>query len=433
MAAIFGSPVSAVLLAVELLLFEFSPRSLIPVALAASAAAAVRYALLGAQPAFSLPPVPMPEAGAMVAYVVIGALIGILATLVTRAVYFVEDLFEHLPIHWMWWPALGAIGVGVIGYFVPLTLGVGYSNISGMLNGGRFDNHPNVLAFVAVLVVAKFLSWVIALGSGTSGGTMAPLFTIGGGMGLLMGALGNVLFPGAHIDIHVTALVGMAAIFAGASRAMLASVVFAFETTLQPLALLPLLGGCAASYLLSCVLMRNTIMTEKIVRRGIRVPSEYASDFLDQVMVKDVASTKVIAIPARQSVANVRAFLTSAGKDASHQGFPLVSESGSLAGVVTRKDLWSADADPAAPVEKLLKRPPVVVFDDCSLREAADHMVRHDVGRLPVMSRQAAGKMVGIITRSDLLRAHGKRIREADEPAAPTVTIPFLKFGAEPA
>jgi H+/Cl- antiporter ClcA len=433
MAAVFGSPVSAVLLAVELLLFEFSPRSLIPVALSASSAAAVRYGLMGAQPVFTLPPVLMPTAGAMITYVVIGALIGVLATFVTRAVYWVEDAFEHLPIHWMWWPAIGAIAVGVIGYFVPLTLGVGYSNISGMLGSvGGVPGRSWPFTFVALLIVSKFLSWAIALGSGTSGGTMAPLFTIGGGAGLLIGALANYLFPGAHIDLNVTALVGMAAIFAGASRALLASIVFAFETTLQPLALLPLLGGCTASYLLSCVLMRNTIMTEKIVRRGIRVPFEYASDFLDQVLVKDVATQKVIALPHAQTVADVRVFLNSAGKDASHQGFPLITASGHLLGVLTRKDLWASDLDPALPVERLLKRPPVVVFDDCSLREAADHMVRHDVGRLPVMSRETPGKMVGIITRSDLLRAHHKRIKETDEPAAPTVTIPFLKLSTEP-
>ncbi len=434
MAAVFGSPVSAVLLAVELLLFEFSPRSLIPVALAASAAAAVRYALLGPQPVFLLPPVLMPEAWAMVVYIVIGALIGVIATFVTRAVYWVEDGFEHLPVHWMLWPAIGAVAVGVIGYFVPLTLGVGYSNISaamlGSVDGVAGKSWP--LNFVALLVVSKFVSWAIALGSGTSGGTMAPLFTIGGGIGLLLGALANWLFPGAHVDVHVTALVGMAAIFAGASRAMLTSVVFAFETTLQPLALLPLLGGCTASYLLSCVLMRNTIMTEKIVRRGIRVPFEYASDFLDQVLVKDVATMKVVALPAKQPLAEVRSFLNSMDKDASHQGYPLIDDAGHLLGIVTRKDLWSVDVDLAAPVGKLLKRPPVVVYDDCSLREAADHMVRHNVGRLPVMSRKST-EMIGIITRSDLLQANHKRLKETDERAAPTVTIPFLKFGTEPA
>ena len=433
MAAIFGSPVSAVLLAVELLLFEFRPRSIIPVALSAAAAAGVRFGLLGPKPAFPMPDIPMPTAGALIAYVLIGAAIGVISTIVTRAVYRVEDAFEKLPIHWMWWPALGAVAVGVIGYFVPLTLGVGYANIDSML-GAKWP-----LSFVALLIAAKFLSWAIALGSGTSGGTMAPLFTVGGGLGLLLGAAAQAIAPHAGIDAHVTALVGMAAIFAGASRALLASIVFAFETTLQPMGLLPLLGGCTTSYLVSCVLMRNTIMTEKIVRRGVRVPVEYASDFLDQVLVKEMASADVIALPAHKALAEVRAFLTSQEKGATHQGFPIVDAAGNLAGVLTRRDLLQdrapspgSAAPPALPavvtLEKLLRRPPVVVYDDCSLREAADHMVRHDVGRLPVISRKTPGKLVGIITRSDLLKAHRRRIKESQDPAAPTVTIPFLKL-----
>src|SRR5262249_10209191 len=156
----------------------------------------VRFALMGSAPAFDMPAIATPSAGALVIYVIIGALLGVLSTLVTRAVYFVEDLFEELPIHWMWWPALGAVAVGVIGLLVPLTLGVGYTNITAML-GAKW-----ALGFVALLVAAKFLSWVIALGSGTSGGTMAPLFTIGGGVGLLLGALAQHMVPGAHVDLH---------------------------------------------------------------------------------------------------------------------------------------------------------------------------------------------------------------------------------------
>ena len=289
MAATFGSPVSAVLLAIELLLFEFRPRSLIPVALAAATATGVRVAVEGAAPVFAIAgALPVPTPGALTSYVLIGGLVGVFATLVTRAAYFVEDMFEHLPIHWMWWPAIGGIAVGVIGMLAPLTLGVGYSNITNIL-GVQWS-----LAFIAVLIVAKFLSWAIALGSGTSGGTLAPLFTIGGGVGVLLGAAVHLAAPQVAIDLRVAALVGMAAIFAGASRALLASVVFAFETTLQPMGLLPLLGGCTMSYLVSCVLMRNTIMTEKIARRGVRVPAEYVSDFLDQVLVRDAATKNIM-------------------------------------------------------------------------------------------------------------------------------------------
>ncbi len=420
MAATFGSPVSAVLLAVELLVFEFRPRSIIPTALAACAATGVRMAIAGSAPVFAMPTIAAPSAWALAFYVLMGGLTGLLATLITRGVYLVEDLFEHLPVHWMWWPAIGGVAVGVAGFLVPRTLGVGYGNITETLN-----NHFT-LQVVAVLVVAKFLSWVIALGSGTSGGTLAPLFTIGGGAGLLMGAAANKLFPGAGIDLHVAALVGMAAVFAGSARALLASVVFAFETTLQPMGLLPLLGGCAMSYLVSCILMRNTIMTEKIARRGVRVPSEYGPDFLDMVAVKEAAAAEVVALPADRPLDDVRAFLASGDRGSTHQGYPVISEAGHVMGVVTRRDLLNPAADASAPVQRLLRRPPVVVYDDVTLREAADHMVRHDVGRLPVISRTESGKLVGIITRSDLLSAHRRRLRQKHDAAAPTVTLPFL-------
>jgi CIC family chloride channel protein len=274
MAATFGSPVSAVLLAIELLLFEFRPRSFIPVALAAATAAGLRFELGMRYPIFELPTITQPTQGALLMYVLIGAIVGLASVYVTRAVYFVEDSFEHIKIHWMWWPAIGAIPVGLISYFQPKTLGVGYNNISDFLCG-RMVWHA-----VAILAIFKFISWAIALGSGTSGGTLAPLFTIGSGLGLVLGLGAAAILPRLGIDPHVAALVGMAAMFAGASRAFLASVVFAFETTLQPLGLLPLLAGCAAAYLVSSLLMRNTIMTEKIERRGVKVPTDYSAEFM---------------------------------------------------------------------------------------------------------------------------------------------------------
>ena len=276
MAAIFGSPVAAVLLAVELLLFEFRARSLIPVALASATAAGVRMAWVGVAPAFGMPQLSQPSGYALTFYILLGAFMGLAAVGVTRAVYAIEDGFEKLPIHWMWWPALGGLAVGVVGYFSPHTMGVGYDNIENILSGTLVGKA------LFVLCLLKFVSWSISLGSGTSGGTLAPLFTIGGGLGATVGALGASLLPGLGIDPRIAGLVGMAAIFAGASRALLASIIFAFETTLQPLGLLPLLGGCTAAYLVSCVLMRHTIMTEKLARRGVRVPSGYSAVHLDE-------------------------------------------------------------------------------------------------------------------------------------------------------
>jgi len=416
MAATFGAPVSAVLLAIELLLFEFRPRSMIPVALAAATAAAIRIAFEGAAPMFPMPDLSTPTGAAIGCYIVIGALVGIASVGVTRLVYKIEDLFEHLPVHWMWWPAIGAVAVGVIGFFAPRTLGVGYGNISGIIS-----NTAGPLKVVAFLCIMKLISWAVSLGSGTSGGTLAPLFTIGSGMGLLLGALFVHLSPHAHVDIRIAALVGMAAIFAGASRALLTSAVFAFETTLQPLGLLPLIGGCTAAFLVSCILMRNTIMTEKIARRGIRVPAEYEADFLDQILVATVASKGVVSLKAEETVELVRAWIASGAAGTSHQGFPVLDGNGLIVGVLTRRDLLAPEVSAQLHLRELIKRPPKIVYSDCTLREAADHMVNHDIGRLPVVNRETR-KVVGMITRSDVLSAHRRRLRDSAE-AKPTLRL----------
>lgn len=410
MAATFGSPVSAVLLALELLLFEFRPRSFIPVALAAAAAAGIRAAIAGTAPVFAMPEVAFSSLPALGVYAALGLLAGGAAVLVTRAVYGMEDLFDRLPIHWMWWPAIGALAVGVVGFVAPRTLGVGYDNIEGIV-AGRILGGALVLLFVL-----KFVSWVVALGSGTSGGTLAPLLTIGGGLGAVTGEALAYWFPGLGVDVRVAAVVGMAALFAGASRAVLASVVFAFETTQRPAVLLPLLAGCAAAYLVSCLSMRNTIMTEKIARRGVRVPSEYAADVLEQVAVGEVCSRRVVVLPADETLGEVRSRISRNDPAVSHQGFPVVDGSGRLLGVVTRRSLLDAAHGDGAVVASLVARPASVVFEESSLRDAADLMVEEDIGRLPVVSREAPDRVTGFLTRSDLLVAHRRRLRERDVP-----------------
>jgi CBS domain-containing protein len=349
----------------------------------------------------------------MLIYVLVGAAAGLVATFATRAVYAVEDGFEKLPVHWMWWPAIGALAVGGVGFFAPRTLGVGYDNIEALLSGHILG------AAAAALCVMKFVSWAIALGSGTSGGTLAPLLTIGSGFGSVAGMAAAAVLPGLGIDPRIAALVGMAAMFAGASRAVLTSVVFAFEATRQPLGLLPLLGGCAASYLVSALLMRHSIMTEKIARRGARVPAEYAADFLGHVLVRDQASTPVVTLGADEALVKVRVRVADGAAAWKHQGFPVLDERGDLVGVLTRRDLFDPSSPPDCQVRDLIRRPLAVVFEDSSLREAADHMVREGVGRLPVVKREAPRTVIGIITRSDLLAAHARRLEnEAPAPSA---------------
>lgn len=284
MSAIFGSPLAAVLLAIELLLFEFSPRSIIPVTLACITGAGMHILLFESRPVFEMPAIPTPSDSALVVYVVFGLIIGVVASLVSKSVYAMEDLFEKLPIHWMWWPAIGAVAVGVVGYFAPVTMGVGYSNIQHLLTGSL------PLQMLLVLCFLKYISWVVALGSGTSGGTLAPLFTIGGALGALLGTYALQLFPSLGINVATAALIGMAAMFAGASRALLTSIVFALETTGQSNGLLPLIAACIAAYAISFFLMKESIMTEKIHRRGVKTPNAYEPDVLQQTKVQVLMS-----------------------------------------------------------------------------------------------------------------------------------------------
>ncbi|MCB9875884.1 MAG: chloride channel protein [Planctomycetaceae bacterium] len=420
MAATFGSPVAAVLLAVELLLFEFRPRSIIPVALGAATAAGMRVFLEGAEPVFAMPNIAPPSIGANVFYIALGGMMGTVAVGITWIVYLIEDSFERLPVHWMWWPAIGAVAVGVVGYFEPRTLGVGYENISMIISDGWTTK---AILFLCLL---KAISWSVSLGSGTSGGTLAPMFTIGGGIGHLFGAVAVVMLPMAGIDVRVAALVGMAAIFAGASRAFLASAVFAFETTQQVHGLLPLLGGCTASYLIAMLLTKNSIMTEKIARRGVRTPSDFVPDPLSSILVSQIATTPAVTLTTMQTVEEVRQWISAAAPGSTHQGFPVVDQAGSLRGVVTRRDLLKEGVPVDGRVEELIRHLPRFVYDDCTARQAADHMVNHNIGRLPVISRQQPHSLVGIVTRSDILSGYRLQMDEAIA-EKPTISIPGFK------
>ncbi|WP_413558952.1 chloride channel protein [Bdellovibrio sp. HCB209] len=269
MAAIFGTPLSAVMIAIELLLFEFRAKSFVPVALATVIASTLRGLLIGNESFFQMPSLGETNLTQLMVFLGFGVVMGLMCIFVTKSIYWIEDAFEKIPIHWMWWPALGGLAVGLIGMIEPRSLGVGYGNISMSLSGSL------TVGAAASILVWKFLSWALALGSGTSGGTLAPLLTLGASFGFIVGTGITMIFPEWNIDPHAMALVGMAALFAGSSRALLTSVIFALEGTKQPLGLVPLLGCCSIAYVVSSLLMKNSIMTEKIVRRGLQVPHEY--------------------------------------------------------------------------------------------------------------------------------------------------------------
>lgn len=399
MAAIFGSPIAAIFLAIELLLFEFSPRSFIPVALACITGAAGHHFLFGQRPVFEITTtIATASNSALLAYSAMGIIIGLVSVGVTKLVYQIEDWFEKLPVHWMWWPAIGGIAVGVIGYFAPKTLGVGYSNITEILSGTLPFN------IIVSLCVLKFLSWSIALGSGTSGGTLAPLLTIGGAAGAILGIYFQRLFPSAGIVIPLAALVGMAAMFAGASRAFITSIIFALETTGQSNALLPLLAACSASYFISFFLMENTIMTEKIARRGVKTPDSYEPDILEKINVDQVMDDSGLILSAENSIAETIAWLEKEPEYKSN--YYIVSNTeGEYKGIISSSQLYSRIHLPETKLENLIKQKSVSVEGSNSLRTAIEIMANEHIDVLPVLSDEPQN-IIGILSYQNILSSY---------------------------
>ena len=408
MAAIFGTPIAGVLLAIELLLFEFSPRSIIPVALACVTGAAMHFLLFGTEAVFAMPAIPSPTAGALVIYVFFGAIIGVVAALVSKSIYFIEDLFEKLPFHWMWWPAIGAVAVGIIGYFAPYTFGVGYTNISALLSDKL------TVQLVLGLCFLKFLSWALSLGSGTSGGTLAPLFTIGGAFGVLMGMLLKDIYPAAAINLPTCALIGMAAMFAGASRALLTSIVFAFESTMEPHGILPLLGACIAAYFVSFFLMKHgTIMTEKINRRGVQTPDAFEPDILQKVKVSDVMEDEDAVVSVENDLGEVQDWIRNSmdGTEPA-EAISAVDENEKIIGIILIKDIINSSLPLNTPIEKLIKHQQVYVYSESPLSFAVDLMDRFHADYLPVVDKKDKKKIVGILNYKNIFAAYRNRRNE---------------------
>ncbi len=404
MSAVFGTPVAAVLLAVELLLFEWKPRSFIPVAVAAIVASLLRVPLLGPGPMFPVAPHGMLSTSGLGMALLVGLAAGLGSGLLTTLVYGCEDLFQRLPIHWMWWPALGGVMVGVGGAIDPRVLGVGYDTIHQLLLGRLLG------AAVLTLLLAKAVVWAVALGSGTSGGVLAPLLIIGGALGALLGQTVSLGDPG------LWAMIGMAAMMSGTMRSPLTGMVFTLELTHDLNVLPALLIGCVAALGTTVLLLRRSILTEKLARRGQHIAREYSVDLFELMRVQDVMDREVPAVPANLTVAELSRRI--ARGDASvvgRHGTLLLDRGGKLAGIITRGDVVAAlQADPqgAKTVLEAGRTDLVVSYPDEPLHDAIAKMLKRDVGRLPVVLREDERNVVGYIGRGDVLAA---RLRHHEE------------------
>jgi H+/Cl- antiporter ClcA len=414
MAAIFGTPIAGIFLAIELLLFEFSPRSIIPVTMACITGAAGHHFLFEKGPVFPVGhEIALASNTALFTYSILGLIMGFVAVFTTKIVYWIEDTFEKIPVHWMWYPAIGGLFVGVIGYFAPRTLGVGYENITDVLSGNL------TLSVVASLCIFKFVSWAIALGSGTSGGTLAPLLTIGGAAGILIAHVILRLFPHSGITLSLAALVAMSAMFAGASRALLTSIVFALEATGQSNALLPLLAGSIAAYFVSFFLMESTIMTEKITRRGVKTPDSFEPDILDNISVGQVMCDDGLILSEDNTIGEVREWLEQeSGYNSNY--FIVTSKNNEFMGTISSSNLWSNHHDTTKPVGSLIKRNNISISAHSSLRAAVEMMARENIDLLPIISDD--NKVTGILSYKDILSAY-KKDTENDMTKQPSISL----------
>lgn len=409
MSAVFATPVAAVLLAVELLLFEWKPRSFIPVAAAAVVAAVVRVPLLGAGPIFPVMIHAAPSALAIGLAVLVGVAAGLGSGLLTALVYACEDLFAKLPLHWMWWPAIGAVLVGVGGVLDPRVLGVGYETIHGLMRGELLG------AALVGLLVAKGIVWAIALGSGTSGGVLAPLLMIGGAVGALMGSQ----FGSGQGDAGLWAMVGMAAMMGGTMRSPLTGMIFVLELTHDFNSLPLLFVGSVAALCVTVLLLRRSILTEKLARRGQHIAREYSVDLFELMRVRDVMDSEPPVVSADTLVSTLSDRIAKGDPVlARRQGTLVVDAKGELAGIVTRADILRVLQEGRV-ADKLTVReaasPDVVVaYPEDTLHEAIAKMLKRNIGRLAVVDPTNPRRVVGYIGRADILAARLRRHEEEE-------------------
>ncbi|WP_315855609.1 chloride channel protein [Rhizobium leguminosarum] len=392
MTAIFGSPIAAVMLAVELLLFEWKPRSFIPVAVAASVSVCWRPFIFTEGPLFPTDFHVHLEWWGILLCVVMGVISGLQSGLLTTLLYRIEDAFEKLPFHWMWWPAIGGLIVGLGGLIEPRALGVGYDIISDLLN-----SHMVARAIIAVLVVKAGI-WLVALSSGTSGGVLAPLLILGGALGWLVG----LAFPG---EPGFWALLGMAAMMGGTMRAPLTGAFFAFEITGDSSVMVPLLVATVSAYAVTVLLLRRSILTEKVARRGQHITREYGVDPFELTRASEIMIQSVETLSATKTVAEACAFFS--GREKTHRIYPVTTEDGKLEGIVTRGDAlrWQTSPELGGQTvgERVSDSSIPVGHPDDTVGFIADLMLSTDSARIPIV-HAGDGKLLGLIARKDLLR-----------------------------
>jgi chloride channel protein, CIC family len=392
MAATFGAPLASVVLAIELLLFEFSARAFVPLVVSTALAAGVHSAIFGTGPLFAVPAQNYAGLDKLPLYGLLGLACGLLAVVINKGMFVMESGFRRLPISEFWHPMIGAVGFALIGLLAPRALGVGYDEISAVLAGTL------AVSTLVVLVIAKLAAWWVSLASGTSGGTLAPLLLISGGFGSLMGTMVQHVWPAGHVSPGAFALVAMAAAFGASIRATFTAIVFLFELTRDYQIILPLMLASVLAEFVATALTRDSLMTEKLTRRGLRVQSDYEADVLSSVFVADVMTRDVITLPDSATIEEAGQLL----KQEEHDACPIVDSHVRCVAIVTRRDLLAPTAGGTEPVLTVASSETVEVAPDDTLLEALHRLLEEGVTHLPVTD---GTKLVGICTRTDILQA----------------------------
>ncbi|OBP69141.1 chloride channel protein [Mesorhizobium japonicum] len=401
MTTVFGTPIAAIMLAVELLLFEWTPRSFIPVAVAAIIAEVERTALHLPGPIFPFQGGMAVSFTGLGGWVLVGICAGLLSGLLTQMVYACEDAFQKLPIHWMWWPMIGGLVVGIGGLIEPRALGVGYDNIADMLDG------RTVAAAALLLLVIKAIIWSVALGSGTSGGVLAPLLIMGGAMGAVLAGILPAADPG------FWALLAMSATMGGTMRAPLTATFFAVELTGNTHVLVPLIAACAAAHAVTVLLMKRSILTEKIARRGHHLVREYRVDPFALTRVREVMTAQVESVPATMTLHGAAAFLTA--PETRHPSFPVIDENRRVLGLIDPPAIlrWRrAGKHRTTRLSDLLAGSKVTLaYPDEYLEGLSDKLLMANVSHLPVVTRESL-QLVGYVGWKDLMRVRSRKQAE---------------------
>jgi len=396
-AATFNAPLAGIFFALEVILRDYAPRHISSVVLSSVIATVVSRYYLGDNPSFVIPHYQMNSIWEIGFYMAFGLLAALAGFLFIKMLYRTEDLFSKFPVPEYFHPAIGGLLVGVIGLWYPQIFGVGYENIELALYG-------QIAAGMAlILVFAKLVATSLTLGSGASGGIFAPSLFIGAMLGVAFSKLTLILFPDVGIQPGASALIGMAAVFAGAAQAPITSILILFELTGDYKIILPLMAAVIISYLLLKKLSPESIYTLKLVRRGLDVHSQRRSDLLEIIMVSEAMSKKVIEVSMDLPVKEAGLMI----KNTRHRGFPVIDHEGKLCGMVTHKDINKAMEKEMGdhPVKEIMTRDIVCCSPDENLRHALEKLGSRNIGRAPVVDPKSPDIILGIITRKNIISA----------------------------